>query len=450
MKCGHLCKSKNCGECYSGRIHKECQEQCERVLICGHKCDYPCSKECPPCMSKCENCCIHSSCQYACSLPCKRCTEKCAWNCEHEKCSKLCFEFCDRKPCYHPCVKKLKCNHACSGFCGETCPPICRVCEKGIIKQVVFGFKENEEIQRFIYLEDCGHIIESVFMENWIEAFSKSPNFVKLPNCPECKKPIRRNLRFSSLIKRKLFAIEEIKLKTNLNSNEIIEYKTKFFDLLEQNISIIENCEYADTFVNLKKHVAENKYSSKIDFMELINRCNIYFKLHQIALYNKNYVNDKSNKECLNYEIQKIKSILLHKPIDHAKSFSIQLQHDLCDEIKRLDNLCQYFNYKEYFDLSTFYSSLLDYHLYQLDNLLVKKVFDHDKIENEVFKLFDKLNLIARQNFRGFKSYHKSIVLFMITEYPFCAEYWYQCKNFHVYGINKSIGETENKVCPYC
>lgn len=55
--------------------------------------------------------------------------ETCEWGCKHFRCGKQCGKKCGRKPCDQPCTKKLKCGHDCVGFCGDPCPPLCRVCD---------------------------------------------------------------------------------------------------------------------------------------------------------------------------------------------------------------------------------------------------------------------------------------------------------------------------------
>jgi hypothetical protein len=71
-------------------------------------------------------------------------------------------------------------------------------------------------------------------MENSID---KLLNTVKLPVCPkpDCKKPIRRNFRFSSLIKNQLFLIEKVKMKTQATLLETTNFKIQFLDLVEKN-----------------------------------------------------------------------------------------------------------------------------------------------------------------------------------------------------------------------
>ena len=71
--------------------------------------------------------------------------EPCEWSCIHHRCRKLCYELCDREPCNEPCTKLLPCKHPCIGFCGETCPPLCRVCDKDEVTEVFFGTEDEPD-----------------------------------------------------------------------------------------------------------------------------------------------------------------------------------------------------------------------------------------------------------------------------------------------------------------
>ena len=338
----------------------------------------------------------------------------------------------------------MECGHSCCGFCGEICPPLCKICDKR--KCEFYGLKEEEE-QKFVYLEDCGHIIEVKCMENSID---KSLNIVKLPVCPktECKKPIRRNFRFSFLIKYQLLLIEKVKIKTQATLAETLNFKIEFLDLVEKNKNKITNG-YGQVILRLKNNIINNKYDSKIDFMEITNRVNFYFKLIDIESSIETNINNPLNKECLFYEIEKIKSSLLIPESCEVETFSIQFQQDIINEIKRVDKLFQYFKYQEQFSKGYFFSSLLDYYLYQLENLLIKKTSTYENIENEVVKLFDRLKIIAKQNCVSLIN-NDNLSLIIKRELPTCLGYWFQCKNGHIYCVNKSIGETANKICPSC
>ena len=74
----------------------------------------------------------------------------CEWSCIHHRCTKLCYELCDREPCYKPCTKRLRCKHPCIGFCGETCPPLCRVCDKDEVTEMFFGTEGEPDARYWI------------------------------------------------------------------------------------------------------------------------------------------------------------------------------------------------------------------------------------------------------------------------------------------------------------
>ena len=159
LECGHQCAG-TCSKCHQGRLHIRCNHPCKRSLVCSHLCKEPCSKECPPCQTKCNNTCGHSKCAKLCGEECAPCMEKCAWKCSHKQCSMLCHELCDRKPCNKPCPHKInKCKHPCIGICGEKCPKVCRICNKEEVEEIFFG-DEDEEGARFIQLIDCPHFFE--------------------------------------------------------------------------------------------------------------------------------------------------------------------------------------------------------------------------------------------------------------------------------------------------
>lgn len=71
--CGHTCKG-SCSQCLHGRLHVKCQEECGKTLICGHRCNFPCSQSCPPCQQQCIFSCEHSKCKANCGEPCVQCT----------------------------------------------------------------------------------------------------------------------------------------------------------------------------------------------------------------------------------------------------------------------------------------------------------------------------------------------------------------------------------------
>ncbi|XP_044076765.1 NFX1-type zinc finger-containing protein 1-like, partial [Siniperca chuatsi] len=229
LKCGHACGG-NCGKCYQGRFHFPCLHQCERLLICSHKCRETCTRDFPPCQRPCENCCIHSKCMKPCGQPCALCIEPCAWQCPHQSCNKFCYEPCYLPPCTQPCAKTLDCDHLFIGLCGDKCPSKCRICNYDEVTEIFFG-TEDEPDAYFIQLEDCGHIIEYTAMDTYMgmddsqQANEGEQVAIKLKECPKCRTPIRKNLRYGSHINSSLAEIEMVKAKINGHQADIEEHR---------------------------------------------------------------------------------------------------------------------------------------------------------------------------------------------------------------------------------
>ncbi|XP_032455825.1 NFX1-type zinc finger-containing protein 1-like isoform X2 [Nasonia vitripennis] len=208
LACQHYCKG-NCGECQQGRMHIFCAEPCGFPLVCGHLCEDPCREQCKSCKRNCELQCQHSKCKNKCGMPCSPCIEKCALGCEHKKCKKRCSEICNIEPCMELCKKKLKCDHPCVGFCGEPCPPLCRICNKDELTELLFG-DEDDPDARFVFLEDCKHCIESSGLSKWLELDNDT---IKVKTCPKCKTPIKKCARLMNQIKKDLNDVQLVKKK---------------------------------------------------------------------------------------------------------------------------------------------------------------------------------------------------------------------------------------------
>uniref|UniRef100_A0A8V1A0C1 Zinc finger NFX1-type containing 1 n=1 Tax=Gallus gallus TaxID=9031 RepID=A0A8V1A0C1_CHICK len=216
LECGHEC-SGSCHTCFGGRFHKPCKSPCKRYLICSHKCQQPCTTECPPCQLDCQNHCVHSRCKKKCGERCSPCAEPCEWRCKHYQCTNLCHEPCNRPRCNVPCTKLLRCGHPCIGFCGEPCPKKCLVCDREEVTQIFFGFEDDEDA-RFVQLEDCGHIFESQGLDRYMD---EDDDVIKLKVCPTCQTPVRKSLRYGTIVKKHLVEIEKVKEKIQGPAREI-------------------------------------------------------------------------------------------------------------------------------------------------------------------------------------------------------------------------------------
>ncbi|KAJ8358613.1 hypothetical protein SKAU_G00151380, partial [Synaphobranchus kaupii] len=236
LACGHPCRG-TCLECHQGRFHWPCGNPCGRPLVCSHPCAEPCTRECPPCRRPCQNRCVHSVCRRTCGQSCAPCVEPCSWSCPHHQCGRLCHEPCDRPPCNRRCDKTLACRHACIGLCGEPCPDRCRVCHHDEVTDIFFG-NEDEPLASFIQLEDCGHIFESIAMDRYMSMGAQGDGgeqqvAIQLKECPRCRTPVRRNLRYGAHVNRCLAEIEAVKVKINGSPAEIKGRREELLELLK-------------------------------------------------------------------------------------------------------------------------------------------------------------------------------------------------------------------------
>lgn len=116
------------------------------------------------------------------------------------------------KPCGHPCV----------GFCGEECPPYCGQCHpEKLLEGVLSGSTSVEPEDRFIYLPECGHCIESTAMESWVRVNSTSADQIVPIRCPICRTRITWMHRYSEQFDKNYKIIKAIREKIFGSREEI-------------------------------------------------------------------------------------------------------------------------------------------------------------------------------------------------------------------------------------
>ena len=221
LQCGHPCQG-TCGECRQGRLHKPCKQKCDRRLTCGHQCKIKCAQNCPPCDKKCMFQCPHGPCGHKCHELCRPCAHKCEVKCEHQQCTRNCGEQCNIEPCNEPCLQTLPCKHPCMGVCGETCPDVCRVCDKETFNDkvpIIFGTEDPDDPELRIIQLDCGHKFDVKSMDQWMQEDQEGK--VQWKACFLCNAPILKTQRYIKIIKAIKDDLNEVKKKElTLTTNE--------------------------------------------------------------------------------------------------------------------------------------------------------------------------------------------------------------------------------------
>ncbi|KAK6492324.1 NFX1-type zinc finger-containing protein 1-like [Huso huso] len=440
LQCGHKC-SGSCSECSNGMSHVACRSKCKEVLICSHQCQNKCSEECVPCSLSCDRKCFHQKCDQMCCMPCRPCTQPCGWGCKHHQCTKLCFELCDRKPCELPCFRKLKCKHQCIGMCGEPCPKKCRICHADEVQEQFFG-KEADPEARFVQLQDCNHIFEVTGFDTWMMTpVNDGP--IKLIVCPKCHAPIRRSVRYGSVIKRTLIEMEQVKKKTvEMCSTQLLisvterdEMKKYFPLVLEMLLSKLDKADLTmPTLLLIKDQItilsklAEIKKNVQLllPVTFLRDKINKQIDVCSSNITKPIYINFLFEKEIIRISLLAeayVMSYMHNKPV---LSSAVMFAHIRCP--RSLDNP------KE-----------LEHVIHRLERG-VMALKEEEEIKH-IRKMLDSLQ--ERLNLHMFKileeKNHK-----LLDGAIFRQGQWYKCSQGHVYWNQGSGSEPKVDQCPEC
>ncbi|XP_029006831.1 NFX1-type zinc finger-containing protein 1 [Betta splendens] len=440
LKCGHGCAG-TCGRCHQGRFHSPCVRQCERLLICSHGCREPCTGDCPPCQRPCENFCIHSKCMKPCGQPCAPCREPCAWQCPHQTCSKLCHEPCDRPPCTQPCARTLACSHPCIGLCGDKCPSKCRVCDREEVTEIFFG-TEDEPDARFIQLEDCGHIIEFTAMDRYVGE-GDAEEAIKLKECPKCRAPIRKNLRYGSHINRSLASIEMVKAKINGNQADIEEQRSALEQQWEKNLDFDLNFQYDK---RTYKEISENlkkKHLTANDLRILEHRMDFLVRVEKLRQFDRSHYYG-CDSEC-DFGFTKSMATFEDWINNPYLRFTEQQVFDLERQMARLTCLCQLLAHVRSADRRQ--SEDIKPQQDALRSILEKSgqfTAEDELLAKQTLKELD--DKVPLKGLRISEDERKMIVSAMNMR----PGHWHKCPNGHIYIITDCGGAMERRKCPDC
>uniref|UniRef100_A0A3B4AZB3 RZ-type domain-containing protein n=1 Tax=Periophthalmus magnuspinnatus TaxID=409849 RepID=A0A3B4AZB3_9GOBI len=438
LKCGHACPG-DCSRCHQGRYHSGCSQKCERLLVCSHKCQAHCTN-CPPCARPCENRCVHSHCPRQCGQPCHPCVEPCAWQCPHQTCTKLCHEPCDRPPCDEPCYQTLACGHPCIGLCGEKCPDKCRICHREEVTEIFFGFEDDPDA-RFIQLQDCGHVIERRAMDQYMEMDERQQEnqeevAIKLKECPKCRTPIRKNLRYGSHINRCLAEIELVKQKIAGNREDI---KSQTLALKKR---CTENKQMAELTGAITAKLNRSTYTGHLSVFSLWiieNQINFYRRVaNLLTMLNMTGYS-------LSYPFRKKCSNLLDWIEAPQQRFTEQQVYDMERELRRLtffaeltplSNTTQYKLTKDKFKEEE----------QNIEDVLEKCGPFTEDDEARVKPMLDELKLKFPHTGLGISDEERKMIVSAVQ----MPGHWFKCPNGHVYLITECGGAMERSHCPEC
>lgn len=266
LSCGHICPG-TCGSCQKESTdavaaessHKKCRKICGNPFgTCNHYCHKPCHQgtDCGLCVAPCEVQCRHSNCALTCSEGCTPCVENCSWACEHQgACTMPCAAPCNRLLCDIRCEELLPCGHRCPSLCGEVCPiDLCKECDMALDARVdLLEMKVYAGIDvdlTPVVVLGCGHFFTAETLDGSVDMsiayrsdhagrFTALADFVgafvKMPLCPDCKRPVRQHAtrRYNRIINRAV-ADESAKRFLVAGKNELKTLNLQLDDVQEE------------------------------------------------------------------------------------------------------------------------------------------------------------------------------------------------------------------------
>lgn len=378
-----------------------------------------------------------------CGKPCAPCIEPCAWQCEHQSCSKLCYEPCDRPPCTQPCAKTLDCGHPCIGLCGDKCPSKCRVCNHDEVTEIFFGTEDDPQAY-FIQLEDCGHIIEHTAMDTYMamddnrQSNDADQVAIKLKECPKCRTPIRKNLRYGSHINRCLAEIEMVKMKINGDQADIEEQRQSLQDVLVYSSATYEMDQLTGyTYITER---LKNPNLTVNDLWVLENKMDFLARAAQIKKIQKDNMLDQSLTS--GKYVEQFVGWINRRVL----KFTEQQVFDLQRELQRLTFLTE-LDVRCKMAEKSGQSAKIQLEVQILRQILEKSGQFREEDEDRVKDAMKELNKKVPSTGLGITDEERKMIVSAMKMRP---GHWYKCPNGHVYVITECGGAMEARACPEC
>lgn len=341
-----------------------------------------------------------------------------------------------------PCSKMLQCGHPCIGLCGDNCPNKCRVCNPDDITfEIFFGSEDNPDAY-FIQLEDCGHIFESTGMDTYMEMDQQSdenePMAIKLKECPRCRTPIRRNLRYGSHINRSLAEIEKVKEKINGHRIDIETESNTLKVQLETNIDLkrllLHRCH------NVHKRLSASDLTTN-DLLVVEQMMHFMERAAKLLMIQEKEMPGKQGRNF----IDKVDEFLV-RVFHPQQKFTEQQVSDLEKELQRLTLLAE-LNARCTMASNRGQMTKIQDEVDAIRNVLDKigPFTEQDTVEvkqvlNDLQEKIPYTGLVISENERQM----------VISALRLPPGHWYKCPNGHVYIITECGGAMESRRCPSC
>lgn len=261
---------------------------------------------------------------------------------------------------------------------------------------------------------------------------------IRLKDCPRCRTPIRRNLRYGTHINRSLAAIEMVKEKINGVSDVVKQQQEALrLQLLgKKNLRI----HLGPEFLHLKDKF-KTKDLSRQQLWHLENLMTYLESVGKLKAMQAAYMTPLLDKlQPFSSKIEEVLEFLLRP----TQRFSDQQIADLDRELKRLSYLAE-LNVR--CGMSPAKSIIYGTEVQKLREILEDTLPFSEGLERRVKQMFTDLDTKLPRSGLGITDEERVMILKAIG---LNKGHWYKCPNGHVYAIGDCGGAMQQSKCPEC
>lgn len=305
---------------------------------------------------------------------------------------------------------------------------------------------EDDPEACFIQLEDCGHIIEHSAMDTYMgmddnqQADNSQEVVIKLKECPKCRTPIRKNLRYGTHINKRLAEIEMVKAKINGDQDDLKEHRIALLRQWKESLSTYE-CIRDKAYLSIGASLKVDSPLTADDLWSLENRMDFHQRIAKLQKFQMEKIlltpsfglqeDFEEFKRWLNYYHHKLTGQQVFDLQQELQRITLKTElHIRCDEAQRRGQ-----------------SDKIKSEVAAMKEVLAKIGQFSEQDEARVKGMMKELNQKFPHTGLMISEEERKMI---VSAMKLRQGHWYKCPNGHVYVITECGGAMVSRRCPDC
>lgn len=260
---------------------------------------------------------------------------------------------------------------------------------------------------------------------------------IKLKECPRCRTPVRKNLRYGSHINRSLAEIEMVKRKINGHQADIKEHKTALKKVWEENLDV--QMQRQEEYMRIGDRLKDPSLTAN-DLWILENRLDFQIRITKLQKI------ERENMSGMHaFTFSKHVKEFMHWLNGFHQKFTDQQASDLQRELMRLTLLAELNARCHMADKRG--NDKAQSEVQTIRNVLEKPGQFTDRDEHQVKEALKDLDEKLPRTGLGINDEERKMIVSAMKLPP---GHWHKCPNGHVYLITECGGAMESRRCPDC